>query len=265
MTHRLAEKALQESRSFGVRRIPTLRPLGWLARGWKDLVHCPLPGLAHGLILALLAGLLLLAGRHRFWLLASAGSAFLLVAPILATGLYAVSRSLDKGERPTLNTAFSVWVARDGRLIVFGLLLAFAGLGWVMTSASLITGFAGGQVDTPADFLRQVVLAEEGHLFESWLGLGALLAAPVFASSVVAIPLMLDRHVGVLGAVFTSWRVVMEHPAPMALWAGLLMFLTGIGLVSMGFGLIFIVPWLAHSSWHVYRDTVDTSGLSERG
>jgi hypothetical protein len=43
--------------------------------------------------------------------------------------------------------------------------------------------------------------------------LGGVLAAPVFASSVVAIPLLLDRKVGVLGAVLTSWRVVMEHPA----------------------------------------------------
>jgi uncharacterized membrane protein len=24
------------------------------------------------------------------------------------------------------------------------------------------------------------------------------------------------------------------------------------------------VPWLAHASWHAYRDLVDTSGLAER-
>jgi uncharacterized membrane protein len=264
MPNRMAEKALQESRSFGVRRIPTLRPLGWLARGWMDLINCPIPGLAHGLVLALLGVGLFSVGRHRFWILAGAVSAFLLVAPILATGLYAVSRALDRGEQPTLGTALKVWLPRDGRLIVFGLLLAFAGLGWVLTSASLITGFANGRVDTPTDFLRLVVLANEGHLFETWLGLGALLAAPVFASSVVAIPLLLDRHIGVLGAVFTSWRVVMEHPAPMALWAGLILALTGLGMASMLIGLIIVLPWLAHSSWHAYRDVVDTSGLSER-
>jgi uncharacterized membrane protein len=50
--------------------------------------------------------------------------------------------------------------------------------------------------------------------------LGGVLAAPVFASSVVAIPLLLDRRIGVLAAVLTSWRVVMAHPAAMALWAG---------------------------------------------
>lgn len=264
MSNRLAEKALQESRSFGVRRIPALRPLGWLARGWSDLMNCPVPGLLHGLVLAGIGGLLTAWARHQFWLLVGAFSAFLLVAPILATGLYAVSRSLEKGEKPTLQTAMKAWQPNDGRLVVFGLLLAFAGLGWVLTSASLITGFAPIRIQTPVDFLRHVVLAPTGHLFEIWLALGALLAAPVFASTVVAIPLLLDRHVGVLGAVFTSWRVVMEHPVPMAFWAALLLLLTGLGMASMLFGLIIVVPWLAHASWHAYRDVVDTSGLSER-
>lgn len=264
MPNRLAEKALLESRSFGVRRIPTLRPLGWLARGWLDLMHCPVPGLVHGLVLSLLGGLLVWLASDRFWLLAGAFSAFLLVAPILATGLYGVSRALDRGEKPTLATALAAWHPNDGRLVVFGVLLAFAGLGWVMTSASLITGFAAGKVNTPVDFLRHVVLARDGVLFEVWLGLGALLAAPVFASSVVAIPLLLDRHIGVLGAVFTSWRVVMEHPAPMALWAALLLGLTMLGMASLLVGLVVVVPWLSHASWHAYRDMVDTSGLAER-
>ena len=42
------QRALAESRAFSVRRIPLLRPLGWLARGWSDLWRCPLPGLLHG-------------------------------------------------------------------------------------------------------------------------------------------------------------------------------------------------------------------------
>ena len=34
-----------------MRHIPLLRPLGWLALGWHDLMRCPLPGLLHGLAL----------------------------------------------------------------------------------------------------------------------------------------------------------------------------------------------------------------------
>lgn len=256
--------ALVESRRFGTRTVPLLRPLGWLAAGWRDFVRCPLPGLLHGVALALFGGLLFWLARDQFWLLSGAFSGFLLVSPILATGLYAVSRCLLREGRADLGVALRAWRPRDGRLVVFGVLLAFAGTGWVMTSAALITGFAPAPVRNPTDFLRVVVLAEQGHLFEVWLALGGVLAAPVFASSVVAIPLLLDREIGILAAVFTSWRVVMDNPVPMALWAGLIMALTVFGMATLMAGLVVVVPWLAHASWHAYRDLVDTAGLAER-
>jgi len=256
--------AVVESRRFATRRVPLLRPLGWLGAGWRDFMRCPLPGVLHGLLLAGF-GLLLLAGaRDAFWLLTGAFTGFLLVAPVLATGLYSVSRSLQRHGRADTRTAFAAWVPRDGRLVVFGLLLALAGTGWVLTSASLITAFAGAPVRNPQDFLRVVVLAPQGHLFETWLALGGALAAPVFASSVVAMPLLLDREVSVMAAVFTSWRVVMDNPLPLALWAALIALLTVAGMAFAMLGLAIVVPLLAHASWHAYRDLVDASGLVEK-
>jgi uncharacterized membrane protein len=255
------ERALAESRSFRVQPIPLLRPLGWLALGWADLRRAPLPGLLHGIASAVFGALLLALARDRFWLLAGAFSGFLIVAPLVATGLYNVSRSLERGRPAGLGAALAAWRPDDARLIGFGLLLALAGTGWVLTSAALITGFAGAPVDKPADFLRVVVLAPTGYVFEAWVLLGGVLAAPVFASSVVALPLLLDRRVSVLGAVLTSWRVVMEHPAPMALWAALIMGLSALGMATALVGLIVVVPVLAHASWHAYRDLVDVADL----
>lgn len=264
MSLRLAEKALLESRSYRVRSLPLWRPLAWLARGWQDLWRCPGPGLLHGLVAALFGTLLLAMAWRHFWLLIGAFSGFLLVAPLLVTGLYAVSRDLARGRSPNLNTALACWAPRDGRLVVFGILLAFAGTGWVMTSALLVTGLVPRRVETLEDFLREVVLARDGFVFESWLALGALLAAPVFASTVVAMPLLLDRPIGVLGAVLTSWKVVLEHPAALALWAVLLLGLTAVGMATAMVGLVVIVPWLGHASWHAYRDVVDGSARAER-
>jgi uncharacterized membrane protein len=92
--------------------------------------------------------------------------------------------------------------------------------------------------------------------------LGGVLAAPVFASSVVAIPLLLDRPVSVLSAVLTSWRVVAASPIPLALWAGLLMTISALGMATAMLGLLVAVPWLAHASWHAYRDLVVPAGQS---
>lgn len=256
--------ALVESRRFATRRVPFLRPLGWLAAGWRDFMRCPVPGLLHGLLLAAFGTALILAARDAFWLLTGAFTGFLLVAPVLATGLYTVSRALQRQGRAGTAMAFAAWVPRDGRLVVFGILLAFAGTGWVMTSASLVTAFAPAPVRNPQEFLQVVVLARDGHLFETWLALGGVLAAPVFAFSVVAIPLLLDREISVLGAVFTSWRVVMENPVTMAVWAALIAILTVAGMLLAMLGLVVVVPLLAHASWHAYRDLVDTSGLAER-
>lgn len=263
MTRPLAPRALEDSRRLGVRPVPVLQPLRWLALGWRDLRRCPLPGLLHGLALAVFGIVLALVAHRHFWLLTGAFTGFLLVGPLLATGLYAISRALEHGEPAALTTALRAWYPDDGRLVVFGVLLAFAGTGWVVTSAGLITGLSPHPINNPMDFLRHVVLAEHGHVFEAWVALGALLAAPVFASSVVAMPLLLDRRVGVLGAVLTSWRVVLENPVPMAVWAVLLTALTVLGMLPLLLGLVFVAPWLAHASWHAYRDLVVPAGSLE--
>lgn len=246
-----------------VRPLRVLQPMSWLERAWHDIRLSPALSFGHGAALALFGGLMLAVAHHRFWVLAGAFSGFLLVAPVLATGLYAMSRAMERGEPVSLATVWRVWRSFDRRLMLFGLLLALAGTGWVITSAALITLFAPAPVTMPADFLRVVVANTHSWLFEIWLGLGGLLAAPVFASSVVALPLLVDRQVGVMDAVITSWRVVIDNPVPMAVWAALVMGFCLLGLGAAVVGLVFVIPMLGHASWYAYRAVVDASALPE--
>jgi uncharacterized membrane protein len=114
------------------------------------------------------------------------------------------------------------------------------------------------------DFIHHVVLSRDSYLFELWLLMGGLMAAPVFASSVVSMPLLLDRKLNTLQAVLTSWKVVLTHPLPMVLWAFLIMGLSMLGILFVFAGLVVVVPLLGHASWHAYRDLVDTRGVPER-
>lgn len=257
-----------------VRQITFSQPLQWLRKGWQDMSRCGWVSLAHGLVLSVVGFLLLRLGHEHFWLLAGAFSGFLVVAPVLATGLYALSRATERGESNSWRLVLETWMSwrrhgrsadgKDWRLVQFGLLLALAGTGWVLTSAALITFMAPEPIAKPADFLRFVVMARDSWLFEIWLALGGLMAAPMFASSAIALPLLLDRRISVLHAVITSWETVLENPAAMAWWAALIMGLTFLGLVSALIGLIVILPWLGHATWHAYRDLVDASELPAR-
>ena len=257
-----------------VRVIGVLQPLSWLVRGFADLRRCAGLSLLHGLALALIGLALVALAHNRFWLLAGSISGFLVVAPVLATSFYALSRALERGEPADLGLIIKTWMrwqysryAVNGgywSLVRFGLLLGLAATGWVLTSAALITLLAPAPVQTPADFLRHVELAPGHYLFERWLTMGGLMAAPLFASSVIAMPLLLDRRVNVLQAVLASWQAVLTNPVPLALWAALIMVLTAVGMATAMLGLIVILPVLGHASWHAYRDLLDTTRLPER-
>lgn len=258
-----------------VRSIRFTRPLAWLVLGWQDLWRSRLASLAQGLALAVASALLWRVGQERFWLLAGALSGFLVVAPVLATGFYVLSRALERGERAGPGVVLRTWLFWQSHyrsrwdhdywsLVRFGLLLALAGTGWVLISAALITLLAPAPVHSPQDFLQHVVLAPDSTLFTLWLLLGSLLAAPMFASSVVSIPLLLDRRIGLWQAVFTSWQAVLANPATMAMWTALILALTLLGMAAWMWGLALAVPVLGHASWHAYRELVDASALPER-
>ena len=259
-----------------VRSIGLMQPLSWLALAWRDICRAPLLAFAHGLVLTLISAAILAVGHNRFWLMAGALSGFLVIGPVVATSLYAISRALERGEPVGLGLVHQTWTrwqrghagaqqhAGYWCLVRFGLLLSLAATGWVVVSASLITVLSPVRVQTPMDFLQHVVLARDGQLFALWMALGSFLAAPIFASSVVAMPLLLDRRVTVLQAVLTSWTVVLANPAPMAFWAALIVLFTLLGLGSLLIGLVAVVPMLGHASWHAYRDLVDASAFAPR-
>ena len=232
-------------------------PLRWLALGWSDLRRNPAPGLLHGFMVTGFGAFVLWIAREQFWLLAGAFSGFLIVAPVLATGLYRVSRACNAGRCVGIGEVLSLWRSGDRRLVVFGLLLGLAGTGWVLTSAGLITLWSPVPILKPMDFLRHVVLVREVGLFEVWMVLGVLLAAPVFASSVVALPMLVDTTVPVSMAVMASWRAVAEYPLPMALWAVTISVLMAVGMMTALLGLVVLVPLIAHASWHAYCDLTE--------
>lgn len=245
-----------------IRQVEPSRVTRWLQAGARDFVWAFVPSSAWGLALALFGIGLLAAGWSRPWLLAGAFSGFLLVAPLLATGLYELSRRHAAGE-PLAFDAFAGALRRGGGgLLRFGALLAAVGTVWVAVSAMVVAGAARAPAGLDA-FVRELLLAPLSWPFALWLLAGALLAALVFAATAVSLPLLLDRDVPTRVAIEVSVEAVSANPVTMATWAAIIMLVTGVGLITL-IGLAVVLPVLAHASWHAYRDLVDGDAFPAR-
>jgi uncharacterized membrane protein len=250
--------------SLRIRSIPVLRPLHWIRLGWRDFGRAFGPSLAHGFV-ATLAGLGILTVGLRAWpLLPGAFSGFVLIAPILATGLYELSRRLELGQKPRLAHVADAWARGTRPLVWFGLGLALAATLWVLVSALMVALFVTAPITGLDGFLRHVVVGEGSNLFPLWAALGGLGAAVVFAASVVSVPMLLDREVDLMTAIGVSVRAVGENPLAMAVWAALIMLITLASMATLMVGFAFAVPVLGHATWLAYRDVVDASSLPRR-
>jgi uncharacterized membrane protein len=223
-----------------VRVVPVDRPWHWLGRGWRDLTEVPGICLAYGAILVGVSFILTLglwlAGLPYLVLPLAAG--FMFVAPILAVGLYEVSRRLEAGSAPTLVEAALAWRRNPLQIALAGLILMLFHLAWVRIATLL---FAGTSL----------------MFFVVGTVIGGVLAAVVFAIAAVSIPMLLDRDVGVASAIATSVTAVALNWRPMALWAALIVLFTALGLATLFLGLAVALPLIGLASWHAYRDLVE--------
>jgi uncharacterized membrane protein len=247
-----------------VRTVPTLRPLEWLAAGWRDLSYAPRVSLVHGFLVTV--GGWVIAALALAWLplLPGAFSGFVLVAPILATGLYEMSRCRERGKPGDMACAVDAWRRGTRSLVWLGLVLALAATAWVLVSAVLIALFVNAPITGAEAFVRHVVLSKDSNLFPVWVLMGGAGASLVFAVTVVSAPLLLDRDTDLLTAVWTSVRVVGANPVAMALWATIIMVGTALSMATAMLGFIVAIPVFGHATWHAYRDTVDTGGIPAR-
>ena len=246
-----------------VRQLGVAQPLSWLLLGWRDFRAELLLGLLHGFLVAAGGAVIALLGWGRHDLLAGAFSGFLLMAPLLAGGLYAISRARAAGQVVSVHTVSRAWRAASGAQLRLGVLLAALGSLWVGLSALIIVGWSGVRASGIMAFLVDFVAAPDWRPFAVWLAAGGLFAALVFAISAVSVPMLLDRDVTLRCALLTSVRAVGANPQAMLLWAALLMVAVLAAMVLV-LPMLVAVPVLGHATWYAYRDCVDAGSLPAR-
>jgi uncharacterized membrane protein len=238
------------------RALPPLAALGWLRQGWSDLKRAPRQSLACGLAIVVLSwgvtGIGLRLGSY--WAVLVLMSGFVFVAPLLALGLYSISRQLEAGERARLSRCFAEQRRALGNAMVFALALLVLFLVWARAGSMVHVFFPA---DGGTDLNQLAVFLAIGS------AVGSIFALLTFMFSAFSLPMICDREVDAVTAIVTSVNAVLRNKRAMALWALLIVFLTGIGFATALLGLALTVPLLGHATWHAYREAIDASAWPE--
>ena len=248
------------------RALPAVRQIGLadlkdaLARGLDDFWAMP----THVVFLCLMYPVIgVLLGNATFnsnaiALLYPLAAGFALIGPLAGVWLFELSRRRELGLDTSWRHAFDVVHSPSfpAILALGALLLAIFGL-WIACAHSIYVSSFGYREMGVEEFARKILTTPEGHrlmLVGNLVGLPfAILAATI---SVVAFPLLLDRHVGFSAAILTSVKAVGRNPFVMASWGVMVAVLLALGSLPFFLGLVVVMPVLGHATWHLYRRLV---------
>lgn len=239
------------------RHLPLSVVFTWLGAGWRDLWRTPLPSLAYGGLVAALSALLIFAMFTFGWdyVLFPALSGFMIVAPVVAIGLYEKSRILDEGGRVTLDRML-LTKARSGAQVIFaGLLLMLLMMVWMRAAVLLYALFFGYKAFPGFDQMLILLVTTPlgwGLLFTGTI-VGGLFAALAFAISVFSIPMLLNEPTDAVTAMGVSFALVWNNVWVMIAWGAVIMVLVGLSLATALVGMIIVFPLLGHATWHAYK------------
>lgn len=226
-------------------------PLRWLRAGWRDFRRAPgLSLLFGGVVLLVSVAVSALAwSLGRFALLAALLSGFVFVAPLIAVGLYCVSRELEAGRRPELRDSFVLARRVAGQAGVFALAQLVVLMLW-----------------SRAGMMVNALVPVENNDLVTWVeflligsAAGSVFAAFTFATAAFSLPMIADRDVDMVTAGVSSVNAVLRNKGVMLQWAALIALLTAVGFLTAYLGLVVVMPWLAYSAWHAYRETLDAT------
>lgn len=239
-----------------VRAVDARAPWRWLRRGWNDLRAAPAPGLFYGGVLALMGFLLTRYYAGAVGLALTTG--FLLVGPFLAIGLYEVSRRREQGAAVALAPTLVAWKANFPSIGFYALILTLSLAVWIRVSVVVVALFFPDGTPTAVEFVAELGRSPDAWGFLlAYAAAGAGLALLVFATSVVSLPMLLDREkMDVVSAMIVSFNVLRSNFRPMLVWAAIIVAFTALGFASLYLGLIVALPVIGHATWHAYRETV---------
>ena len=229
-----------------------------LGAGWRDFTACPAYGLFFSAIFTLTGWYIwyvLATQSALIWLIPTIAG-FPLIAPFVAVGLYEVSRRREAGLPVTWGAVLGAVRGRgDEQIIMMGGLLFVGFTFWMIVAHGVFAIFmaeSGVGAESIAALLTPAGLA----MLAVGSIIGALIALTFYAVTVISLPLLVDRDVDFLTAIIISLATVRSNARVMVVWAALIATVLFAGMLPLFLGLLVVMPWLGHATWHLYRRAV---------
>lgn len=231
-----------------------------LRAGLADFQKAPFYGLFFGAVFSvggILIAWALYQGAAKVWIFPVAAG-FPLIGPFAAVGLYEVSRRLEAGEPlswgPILMAGFR---QKNSQLPFFMVFAVFAFLVWIVLARVIFAVSFGTATMTNVFSSIDLFFTFEGIvMLVVGTIVGAALATLLFAISVVAVPMLMDRDIDMVTAMITSFKAAAENREAMGFWAVILVAAIVVAMLPLFLGMVLVFPALGHASWHVYRKAV---------
>jgi uncharacterized membrane protein len=232
-------------------RLNARAPWRWLRLGWRDFRRAPALSLLFGaLILVVSLAVSALAwSLGRFALLAALLSGFVFIAPLIAVGLYGVSRQLEAGQPPGLRHSLGLARRVLGQAAVFALVQLVILLLW-SRAGMMVNAFVPIESGSARALVEFLLIGSAA---------GSVFALLTFAIAAFSLPMIADREVDMVTAGISSVNAVLRNKTVLLLWGAIIAVLTAAGFLTAYLGLVVVMPWLAYASWHAYRETLDAS------
>jgi uncharacterized membrane protein len=236
--------------------LPLLSPLTWLIRGFADMRATYFAGCFYGLVFVILGYSLSLVYANFWKATMGLTASFFLLGPIVCTGLYDLSRQLQKGEGVSLQKSITAWLPNWKMMGFFAVILTFLMIVWARVSIVIFALFADHEYPHMESLISQIASFKNLEFLLVWASVGAIFASLAFAVSVVSVPMLLDRSIDTLEAIFTSANALWNNTLVCLVWAAMIVCLIGLALVFFKPLLVITAPLIGHATWHAYQALV---------
>ncbi len=245
---------------------PIIQPISFgdvraaLVEGLNDFRRAPAFGLFFSAFYVL-GGFIILAQLmvlEQSWWILPISLGFPLLGPFAAVGLYEVSRRLETGELLDWAGVLGVIFRQKDRQIpsvITFVIIIF--LFWVYAAHLVFALFFGLSAMTNVMSSFEVLMSLNGAIM-LLIGtvVGAGLSFVIFGTTVIGLPLLLDREIDFVSAMIISFKTVTTYPGPMLSWGLLTAIILFLGMAPLFLGLFLALPVLGHATWRLYRKAI---------